>query len=427
MHVQLTQLPKTQVEFTITVSKEEIQPHIQKAAVHISNARDIKGFRRGKAPYERVLQEVGEMALYETALEHILQESFFNAVKQQNVQTIGAPKIEVKKLAPGNDCVFTATVARMPNIQMPDVQKISVEKKLVDITENEVTEVLENLRKMRASEVIGNHPTTAADKIVIDMDMFVEHVPVEGGQAKSYGVYLNEKNYIPGLPQELIGLKKGDEKTFVLPFPKEHYQKHLAGKQVEFKIKVIDVYTIQLPTLDDAFAKAYGQESLVALRTLLKENLIKEAEQKEEQRQEIEMLSSLVDASTFEEIPEILLNSEKERIWHELTDQITNQGLTMAQYLSDLKKTEQEIRDGFTKQAQKRVHITLLLRALAEEQHISVEPAELEEEKNKIKQTYASEQKLLERLESADVMDSLRALIRNRKVISLLKKQISTT
>jgi trigger factor len=127
------------------------------------------------------------------------------------------------------------------------------------------------------------------------MDMFMDGVAVEGGQAKNHQVYLNEAHYIPGFAEELIGLEKDATKSFSLTFTKEHYQKNLADKKVDITVKVTDVFGLEYPTLDDAFAKSIGQESMEKLNEVLRANLLKEAEGKEEQRREIAILDVLIE------------------------------------------------------------------------------------------------------------------------------------
>ena len=150
---------------------------------------------------------------------------------------------------------------------------------------------------------------------MIDMDLLIDNVLVEGGQTKDHGVYLNENYYVPGLPEQLIGVKKDEEKEFDLEFPKEHYQKHLAGKKVHFKVKVKDVFERKFPELNDEFAKKLGQENVAKLREVLKQNLQAEADRKENERQEIEMLEAIITKAKFEDIPDVLIDAEKRRIF----------------------------------------------------------------------------------------------------------------
>ncbi len=424
MNVELKTLPQSRVELTITMSTDDMQPHLTRAANQLSENRDIKGFRRGKAPYEKVEQEFGAMAIYEAALEKIVQAGYYAATKEKKVKTIGMPEVAIKKMAPGNDLEFTATAAVLPSVTLPNLEKITVEKKSKTVSEQETKDALENLRKMRGSEVIKNGAATKEDKVVVDMELLLDNVVVEGGTTKDHGVYLGEDYYVPGLPEQLIGSKKGDEKSFTLPFPKEHYQKHLAGKEVQFKVKVKDVFERQFPKLDDEFAKGLGQESLAKLTELLQKNMQAEADKKEHERQEIEMLEGIITKAKFDEIPQLLIDTEKRRIFMELKSRIEQQGMTVEQYLESIKKSQDEVMEGYAQQAEKRVKTTLVLRTYCEQESIAATDEEIEKEIQTMKGMYKDNAEALEQIDTQDTRESLKPMLANRKAVDQLRELI---
>ncbi|HQL53016.1 MAG: trigger factor [Patescibacteria group bacterium] len=418
-------LEKSQIEFTITVKPQDYEKHLKKAAQRISTRTKIKGFRPGKASYEIVKKEVGAMNILNEALEQIVQESFYQAVKKENLDTIGMPKIKIDKIVPDNDLVYQAIVALLPKVKLPDISKIKVEKKVKPVEEKHIDEVIENLRKMQAKEIIKNDKkTTAEDKLIIDMDMFLDNVPVDGGQAKDYQVYLSEPHYIPGFDKQLVGLSKDEEKEFELNFPKNHYQKHLAGKNVKFKIKVKDIYERQLPELSDELAKNLGQESLAKLRELINSNLIKEAEDKANQKAEIEILNAIIEKTNFEEIPDVLIDAEKEKMFYELKKDLERNGIAIEQYLSDIKKKEKELFDDFKDQAEKRAKAALISRQTAIEQNIHIHDEEIDKEIKMMEQMYKEHPDFLENLRKPEVRDTIVMTMQNRKVIQWFRHKI---
>jgi len=418
-------LEKSQIELTITVKPQDYEKHLKKAAQRISTRTKIKGFRPGKASYEIVKKEVGAMNILNEALEQIVQESFYQAVKKENLDTIGMPKIKIDKIVPDNDLVYQAIVALLPKVKLPDISKIKVEKKVKPVEEKHIDEVIENLRKMQAKEIIKNDKkTTAEDKLIIDMDMFLDNVPIDGGQAKDYQVYLSEPHYIPGFDKQLIGLSKDEEKEFELNFPKNHYQKHLAGKNVKFKIKVKDIYERQLPELSDELAKNLGQESLAKLRELINSNLIKEAEDKANQKAEIEILDAIIEKTNFEEIPDVLIDAEKEKMFYELKKDLERNGIAIEQYLSDIKKKEKELFDDFKDQAEKRAKAALISRQTAIEQNIHIHDEEIDKEIKMMEQMYKEHPDFLENLRKPEVRDTIVMTMQNRKVIQWFRHKI---
>lgn len=420
MHYE-KKLEKAQAILTFTIAPAEYKKDLEAAALRLSERAAIKGFRPGKAPYDVVKQQLGEVKILEEAAEHIVERTYFAAIKEEKLQTVGLPQISIKKLAPGNDLVYEATVALLPTVVVADFSKIKVERQEKKVGDKEVAEVLENLRKMQPKELPKTGPAAKEDKVTIDMDMFIDNIPVEGGQAKNHHVYLNEPHYVAGLAEQLVGLKKDDTKEFALPFPKEHYQKHLAGKNVDFKVKVNEVFELQYADLDDAFAKTLGKESLEKLKELLLSNLRAEAEKKEDQRVEIAILDQLIRQSTFGDLPEILIDSEKRKMFYELKHDLDRRGIAIEQYLRDIKKTEEQIFKDFTEQAVKRAQAALVSRQIALDNAIVADKAEMDKEIEAIKKTYADEKSVKENLKRPEVLDTIAATIRNRKVIAFVR------
>lgn len=420
----LKKLEKSQAELIITIKPEDYQKDLKAAAARLSERAAIRGFRAGKAPYEMVKSQLGEVKILEEALEQIVQKTFFAAVKQEKLATIGMPNITMEKLAPGNDVIYKAVVALIPQVKLPDLAEIKVEPKPVEVGEKEVAGVLDNLRKMQPKEVAKTGAATKEDKMVISMEMFLDKIPVEGGQAPNHQVYLSEPHYIPGLAEKLVGLKPGEEKAFPLKFPSDHYQKHLAGKDVDFKIKVKEVCELQYADLNDEFAKSLGQESLTKLKEILLANLTHEAERKEEQRVEQAILEQLIEKATFDELPQILIDSEKRKMFYELKHDLENRGANFEDYLKSIKKSEEEIFNDFAEGAAKRAKAALISREVAAEHGIKVEKADLDKELIAIRKAYPGNEKVEENLKKPEVLDTIAATIQNQKVVELLRNKI---
>lgn len=417
-------LPKSQVELEITVQPDEYQKFMVKGAERISNRVKIEGFRPGKAPYEIVKRQVGEMNIMQEALEEIVQSSFFEAVKAENLETVGMPKIDLDKMAPGNELTYKAVVSLLPHIELPDLKKISVKREVKEVTDTQVDEVVENLRKLQAKEVLKNDLATEADLLMIDMDMKIDNVPVDGGQAKNYRIYLSEDHYIPGFNKELVGLKKDDTKTFPITFPKTHYQKHLAGKKVDVTVKVHDVYERQFAELNEEFAKALGQDSMENLRALLRTNIGKEAEQKAEEKLEIEIFDAILAKTKISDLPDVLVEAEKKKMYYELTRDLDRSGIAIEDYLKDIKKTEEELNKDFTEQATKRAQAALVSRQVAKNNSITVSKAEVDAEVKMMEEAYHDNPEYIANLQKPEVRRTLETILTNKKVIQWLKQQV---
>ena len=417
-------LPNSEVELTITVSTKEYEPHMEAAAKRLSGRMAVKGFRKGHVPYDMMKKEVGEMALLQEALQSLVQATYVEAIQTEKLEIIGTPQIDVEKVAPGNDVVYKATVALLPEVILADATTLKVKRKETAIEENKVTETIDALRGMHAKEVIKKGVAEGTNKIVLDMDMTIDNVPVEGGTAKDYQVYLSEDNHIPGFNKEVAGLKKDDEKEFTLEFSKTHYQKNLAGKKVDFKVKVKEVFDRQLPDMDEEFAKKLGQTDVKALTEIIRKNLENEAKQKTNQQFEIDILDAMIEKTKFDTIPEVLINSERQKMFYELKRDLEKNGVSVEQYMKDIKKTEDELFEDFRAQALKRAQAALISRQVALEKKLVVSEEEIDTEIDTMKQAYAQNKEAQENLTKPEVRDSIATVLQNKKVVQYLVEQV---
>lgn len=425
MQTTVTKLPKSRAEIRFSLDPADIAPDLEAAARRLSERSPIQGFRPGKAPYEVLKTRFGETAIWNEAIEDVVRRAYVKAVLEIGFQTVGAPEIALTKFAPGNPIEFTATVGLLPAVlSLPDLADLRVERKEPAVAEADVDAALAELRRMQARETPVERPAEKADKAVMDISIERDRVPIEGGQAKGHGVYLSEPYYIEGFTDHIVGMKKDERKTFTLRFPETHFQKQLAGRVADFTVTLAGVYEIAAPELDDAFAKTVGQESLAKLRALIKENLATEAAGKEAQRVEIAALDALVAKTSFEEIPDGLVDAEAEKMLHELEHSIAERGMEFDAYLTNIKKTRAELKLGFAPQALNRVKTVLALRALADRERIEVPDADVAAEVGRTMDLYADDAAAQERIRSEEYADMARNSLRNRKTIEYLREKI---
>lgn len=417
-------LPRNVLEITVELTPEDMQPYLRKAATQMSEQSTIPGFRPGKAPYEQVVSRFGVGRIWEEAAQLVVPKVFSEIARGEKLETIGSPAIEVIKLAPDNNFIFKATVPLLPEVTLGDYASITLTSKPTEIPETKVHKALTDLQKMQTKETVVDRPASGADKVVLDMAMSLDSVPLDGGVAKDHAVLMEEEYYVPGMKEQLHGLKKGDTKEFQLKFPKDHYQKMIAGKDVDFKITIKDVFALERPPIDDAFAKALGQPSLTHLKTLIKGNLETEAQAKESQRQEIELLETAVAKTKFADVPDILINEETIKMLRELEDAIAQQGMGFEDYLKKINKSRDELRLDFVPEATKRVKIALLIRKLALTQNITVAEPEIDAEVMRVIELYKDAPEQHEQIRSPGAREYLTGMLRNRKVIAWLKGQV---
>lgn len=419
----LNRLPKNVIEITFELSPEEVQPYLDDAAKRISEAIKTPGFRPGHAPYNEIEKKVGAQKILEEALEQIVRKSYVEVVLAEQLETVGSPAVDVKKIAPGNPLIFKTTVSLMPNItKLVDYKTISFSQKPVTVTDEELNQVISDLQKMQIKETRSNRALEKKDRAVVDLSILQNKVPIEGGVTSGHSVIMDEPYYIPGFTDAILGMKEGEEKTFTLNFPTEHYQKNLAGKPADFSVKMKEVYVRELPTIDDSFAKNLGKPTLIELKNLLRENITKDKTLKEDERAELDFLNKIIDQSQFDAIPDLLVNDEINRMRHELEKGVAEQGLEWKDYLTQIKKSEAELKLEFTPQAIRRIKTMLVLRTIAKEEKIAVDEKEIDNELDRIASYYKDDQETRDRVYSPEYRDYTGSLIKHRKTITKLRE-----
>lgn len=423
MQVKTNKLPKNLMELTIEVSPEELKPYLEQAASKLSQELNIPGFRPGKASYGLVKQRVGEMKIYQEMTEFAVPKTFGQAVYQHKLITIGPPKIEVEKLAPDNSLVYKATVVLLPGVKLGSYGNLKISKKDIKVEEKDVEETLKNLQKMLAKEKRVGRKAKMGDKLEIDLETFLNKIPIDSGPSKSHPVTLGDGHFVPGFEENLVGLAEGEAKEFAIKFPKDYHRQDLAGKLVEFKVNVKGVYEIELPKADDNLAKQLGQfEGLDDLKKQLEKNILEERKAKEQQRWEMACLEKIMEKSKFEEMPDLLIESELEKMMEELENDVTGQGMKFDDYLASLKKSKEDLKKDFRPKAEKRIKTALIMRKIAEVENIKVSDDELKKELNKELEQYKNNPAVNQQINTDDFRSYLKNVMVSRKVLEFLER-----
>lgn len=420
----IEKLPGSKVKLSFVVTPEEAKPYLDETVTDMSQAKPIPGFRPGKAPYAEIIKAYGEMAVWEAALERIVRASYVKAILDNELDPVGSPEISVEKLTPNQDIAFTVIAPLAPIVElMADYKKPRVTFKAVEVSDEQVEKALKELRMMQRKETASTEALEKDGAIVIDLEIKKDNVILEDGTANNYRIYMTEPHYIPGFTDQLVGMKAGEEKTFSLKFPEEHYQKHLAGQSVDFHVKAKTVYTLDLPELNDEFAKTLGQASMEALKSLIKKNLSLEEEGRAKEKSEIELLDKLVDETRFSDIPEMLVNEEVIKMLHELERSVEERGMRMEDYLASIKKTRDEMKLEFAPQAMRRIRAATLIKHVAKAEGIKISDEEADAEVDRILAGIpGTDKETRDRVSSPEYHEYVAIMMRNRKALDLLRK-----
>jgi len=423
MKIEKKDLEKSQVEFLVELSIEEFKPYIQKGVAQLAKTVKIEGFRPGKADFETLKNKVGEMTIVEEASHIAINKTLGEVIdKNKDLGLIGQPKVDLVKLAPDNPFIYKAVFATLPSIELGEYKGFKLKKTEIKVDENDIEKTLNELREMNVKEVIKDGEIIDTDKVLVDIQMFLDSVPVEGGQGKGTAIIIGKGYVVPGFDKELIGAKKNDVREFKLPYPKDFHQQNLAGKLVEFKVTIKEIFSRDIPELSDEMAKKVNFKNIEDLKKNIKSNLESQKIQEAKQKVEIEMMEKIISGSKFGDLPEVLIQHEAENMYKEMERDMTQKGGKIEDYLASLGKNKAELMLGFTPSAVKRLKSSLILREIIKAEKIEVEKKEVDEYIESLKKYYKADDKTAKELETQNSKDLARDTLVNRRVLDKLRE-----
>lgn len=423
MKITKKDLEKSQVEISVELEVEEFKPFIEKGAKNLSEHVKIEGFRPGKVPYDVLKQKVGEISILEEAA-HIAIRKNIDKIFQDELtgrQPVGQPQIEITKLAPGNPLEYKMIIALLPTIVLGTYKDLKIEKEKAAVDDKDVDKTLEEIREMRAKEVITKEGAKEGDKVLINLHLSLDKVPVEDGHAHDLSVIIGKEYLVPGFDDKIKGIKKGEKREFDLEYPKNHHQSNLAGKLVGVSVDAKEVYSRELPEINDDLAKLMQFKDLNELKEAIRSNILIDRQRQADIKAEIKVLEGIVDKSKFGDIPESLLETEANNMMAELERNVVNQGGQFEDYLKHLKKSKEELKLEMLPNAVKRIKTALVIREVGLSEKINVSREELDAKLEEIKKSQAGNAEAMKSLESPEYRRYLENMMFNDKVVAQLK------
>ncbi|HXK36240.1 MAG TPA: trigger factor [Candidatus Paceibacterota bacterium] len=365
------------LEATIELDAAELNAYVEHVSGAMAGSVTVPGFRKGKAPKDRAEQALDDAAVREEALQHALEESFTKAVAQEGWDVAGTADLSIKR----NDnagLAYAVSVQLWPPVTLPDLATIKVPRKEVTIADAEIDETIETVRGLRATFLEKTGTATEGDRVEVDFDATLDGKPLEGGSSRNHPLIIGGKSFMPGFEEHLIGLAVGMEKQFTLTAPADYYEPKLADKEVVFKVTMRRVQAVLKPAIDDAFAKTAGSfADLAALRTSIADGLRREKEDKEHQRLQLAILDAIAGAAK-PETPDFMIDRELNDMLARFGRDLQQRGMALPIYLARMNTTEEKVKEGWRKDAERQVRITLVLRQLAKDRNVQASSDEID-------------------------------------------------
>ena len=413
---------KNELKLEFTVAAEKFEDAMKKVYFQTAKYFNIPGFRKGKAPMKIVEKYYGESIFYEDAFNEILKEEYDKELKENDITAVSYPEFDIKQMEKGKDLIFTATVQVKPEVKLGKYKGIELKKVEYTVKDEDINHELGHMQERNSRIVtVEDKPVEKGNIAVIDFEGFVDDKPFEGGKAEGYELEIGSNTFIPGFEDQIIGMKKDEEKDIKVKFPEEYFSKELAGKDAVFKVKVNEIKKKELPELDDEFAKDVSEfDTLDELKADIKSKLEKQNADKEKYETEEAVVKALCE-NTKVDIPSGMIETEVDNMLKDFESRLSYQGLKLEQYLKMLGKTEEEMRKEYEPQAIEGIKSRLAIEAVIKAEKIEATDKEVEDKMKEMAKNYGRENDETF-LKNENVRKYIKEGLESEKAIDLLIK-----
>ena len=406
---------KSTVELTIQVEADVFEAAIQKVYLKNRGKINVPGFRKGKAPRKIIEGMYGTGVFYEDAINDVYPAAYEEAVKEQGLDDVGYPKMEIVEVGK-EGFTFKALVSVRPEAKLGEYKGLTAPKEEAKVTDKDIDEELKPYIDRATRLVSVKRKAKKGDTAVIDFEGFDNGTPLEGGKGENYDLKLGAGMFVPGFEEQVIGMKAGEEKDIDITFP-EDYHADLAGKAVIFHVKVNEVKESQAPEVDDEFAKDVSEfETLADFRKDLGDKLLERKKSQAQADFENAVMEQLVENMECE-IPDGMVESQTDRLMDDYAMRLQSQGIGMDQYMSMMGMTPDMMRASAKPAALKQVQMELALTAVAKAENITVSDEEYEAEIARMAEQYSMEADQVKAIVPVDGLKKDLALQKAHKLV----------
>ncbi|AZT91038.1 trigger factor [Caldicellulosiruptor changbaiensis] len=401
----------------VEVEPEKFEEGLQKSYLKNAKYFKIPGFRPGKAPRSLIERAYGEEVFYDDAIDFVLNETYPKVIEESKLEVVSRPEVDIVQVGKGKSFIYKAEVYIKPEFELGEYKGVEIKKIEYPVAEEEVEHELEHLREENARFISVDREVQNGDIVTIDFEGFVDGESIENGSAQDYELTIGSGRFIPGFEEQLIGMKKGEEKEIEVVFPEDYQNQELAGKKATFKVKVKEIKVKELPELDDEFAKDVSEyETLEELKASIR-NRIKEKNDKRAKDEMIDAILEKIAQATEIDIPEPMIENQINYYVEDVVRNLQYFGMTYEKYLEAIGKTDKEFREQFRERATKAIRNNLILEKIAKVENIQATDEELEKELERLAKMYNLEvEKLKERLSEDDIEYIKEGIILNKAI-----------
>lgn len=407
--------------FQVETDKAEFEAAVNKAYLKAKSDIYIPGFRKGKAPRSIIERMYGKGVFYDDAANNLLPDAYEAALKaaEPPVEPVGRAEFDIKSID-DNGIVFVAEVPVKPVVAIEGYKGIEAARDIAEVTDLEIENELKILQERNSREIdVTDAPAADGNTVVIDYEGSIDGVPFEGGKAEDYHLKLGSGSFIPGFEDQIVGHSIGETFDINVNFPEEYHAAELAGKPAVFRVTVKAIQDIELPALDDDFAKDVSEfDTMDEYKADIKAKIAKRHEAAADSAFEETIIKALCEKLGGEAIPAAMIDAEVENILRDYDNRLRMQGLDLNSYIKYTGMTLEQMRDQMRPQAESYVKTRLALEKVAELESIEATAEEIEAEYARLAENYKME---AEQIKSMIPAESLSEDIKVKKAMELVK------
>ncbi len=410
---------KNELKLEFTVEAKIFDAGIKKVFEKNAKYFNIPGFRKGKAPMNIVEKFYGDEIFYEDAFNEVVPEVYESAIKEEKLDVVSKPDIQVTQIGKGKDLIFTAVVQTKPEVKLGKYKGIELEKSEHEVTEDSIKHELDQMAERNARMVsVTDRATEKGDTAVIDFVGTVDGVAFEGGKAENHELELGSGSFIPGFEDQVIGMKIDENKDVKVKFPEEYFSKELAGKDAVFNVTVHEIKKKELPKLDDEFAKDVSEfDSLEELKADIKAKQEKDNEARTKSELEEAAVKAVTDLAEVD-IPSGMVEIELDNMVEDMNRRLSYQGVSFEQYLNMIGKKMADFRKESEESAKSSVKMRLVLEAIFNDAKLAVEDAEIDSKVKELAEAYGRKEDELKA--NTELMKNIKNSLETEKAINYI-------
>ena len=379
---------KNLYELEISVDHETFEAAVSRVYKKQVGKFNVPGFRKGKAPRSIIEKMYGKGFFYEDAINDVLPEAYESAIKEAELDVVGRPEFDIKSIDE-NGAVLTAKVYVKPEVEIKDYKGIKATRKVEPVTDEEINAEIATVQNRNSREIeVTDRAAANGDVATIDFDGYVDGVAFEGGKGENYNLKLGSGSFIPGFEDQVVGKNIGDNFDVNVTFPEDYHAKELAGKPAVFKVTIHKLSAVELPTLDDDFAKDVSEfDTFDEYKADLKAKIEKRHETAADNEVD-EQLSVALMEKLEADIPECMFETETENFVRDYDNRLRMQGLDLKTYFQYTGMTLETLREQMRPQAERQVKLRLALEKIAALEALEATEEEINGEYESIANSY---------------------------------------